>query len=443
MNDRDDGLDRVGSMVRLVLLAAAIVFVADLAVGQDPARLRQEMLAQQQQAEREMREDIEEAREAMRRDIEGTQREQQREIEAAQQAQREAIRAAFEAFRKPTAELWGRREARVPDRRTVVEYRAAGTQRRVVDMEHGVAEVDVLLSPAEAEDPALVRERLQQAVVWAVTGPPDERSMLEIAEAPGAERVEEGEALLADLVVDGSGRRVGADEVGRFAEALLKDGFERRSLRGSDGVRRVRIGTRFGLAGDHMRKRAQRYAELVRAESARHEVPAPLVFAVIETESAYNPLARSPIPAFGLMQIVPASAGRDAYKFLYGEDRLLSDRYLYDPNNNVELGAAYLHKVYYHYLRGIDDDRARLWCAVAAYNTGAGNVFKTFAGRYSRARFGSRSKWRAAAREKINAMTVDQVFDTLRRKLPYAETRAYLVKIRDRMPKYEQLAVGG
>ncbi len=429
---------------RRALVTAAVLLLGAPAAGQDPARLAEEMRDQRDAARREMREQIEDAREAMRRGVADARQARERDIEAAQRAQRRDIRAAFEAYRVHAARLWGAREAQVPGLRTVVEYRAQGTQRRVVDLERGEAEVGVLLSAEEAADPALVRARLQQAVEWAVTGPPDDRSMLEIAEAPEAgPGPGDGEPLLAGQVVDASGRVVGAAEAAAFAAEQARNALPQRSLTGQDGIRRVLVSARFGLAEDHMRQRARRYAELVRGESARHEIPAPLVFAVIETESSYNPLARSPIPAFGLMQIVPASAGRDAYEFLYGEDRLLSDRYLYDPANNVELGAAYLHKVYYHYMRGIQNDRARLWCSVAAYNTGPGNVFRTFAGRYTRAGFGSRSKWRAAARAEINGMDGEEVFDTLRRKLPYRETRRYMEKIRDRMPKYEELAVSG
>ena len=42
------------------------------------------------------------------------------------------------------------------------------------------------------------------------------------------------------------------------------------------------------------------------------EISGALVYAVIETESAFDPLATSHIPAYGLMQIVPRSAGLDA-----------------------------------------------------------------------------------------------------------------------------------
>ncbi len=44
-----------------------------------------------------------------------------------------------------------------------------------------------------------------------------------------------------------------------------------------------------------------------------------LVMSVIYNESRFNPLAKSYVPAYGLMQIVPKSAGVDAIQFLEGK----------------------------------------------------------------------------------------------------------------------------
>ena len=62
-------------------------------------------------------------------------------------------------------------------------------------------------------------------------------------------------------------------------------------------------------------KRSKIYYNDVKKESRRQNIPMPLIFAVIHSESSFNPMAKSHIPAFGLMQIVPKSAGIDAYKY--------------------------------------------------------------------------------------------------------------------------------
>ena len=126
------------------------------------------------------------------------------------------------------------------------------------------------------------------------------------------------------------------------------------------------------------------------------------------------------------MQLVPQTAGRDAYKMLYQEDRLLSPEYLFAPDKNIELGAAYVRLIYSRYLKGVTNTQARLWCTIAAYNTGAGNVARTF----------TKGTSMKAAAEVINAMPPDAVYQHLLTRLPYDETRAYLKKVRDRIPLY-------
>ncbi|GAA3947525.1 transglycosylase SLT domain-containing protein [Allohahella marinimesophila] len=151
-----------------------------------------------------------------------------------------------------------------------------------------------------------------------------------------------------------------------------------------------------------------------------------LVYAIIETESAFNPMAKSPVPAYGLMQIVPGSAGIDATEQLFGKGRVLAPSYLYTQDKNIEIGSTYLNILYYRYLKGVNDPLSRLYCSIAAYNTGAGNVAKAFIGT---TRLGT-------ALPKINAMTPEEVYDHLIENLPYEETRHYLQRVVSRMDKY-------
>ncbi|MEC8227853.1 MAG: transglycosylase SLT domain-containing protein, partial [Pseudomonadota bacterium] len=99
---------------------------------------------------------------------------------------------------------------------------------------------------------------------------------------------------------------------------------------------------------------------------------------------------------------------------------------------NVEAGSAYLHILNSRYLRKIDDPMSRLYCAIAAYNTGVGNVAKAF----NNGQSGGMSD---AVVAKINAMSPDAVYDFLKVNLPYEETRRYLVKVKSRMEKYQNI----
>lgn len=183
------------------------------------------------------------------------------------------------------------------------------------------------------------------------------------------------------------------------------------------------------MPSDAMIKKSKEYESEVAKQGKIREIPKSLIFAIMHSESSFNPKARSHIPAFGLMQIVPSSAGKDVYNFLYKEEKLVSDTYLYNSTNNITMGTAYLHMLYYKYLSRITNDESRLYCAIAAYNTGAGNVARTF----------SKTTNMANAAPIINSMTPKQVYNKLLKDLPYDETKNYLQKVTARMHSYSEI----
>jgi len=173
-------------------------------------------------------------------------------------------------------------------------------------------------------------------------------------------------------------------------------------------------------------QKAIRYAESVGLSSQKHKIPTALIFAIIESESSFNPMAKSHIPAYGLMQIVPRSAGKDATKHLYGKAKILAPSYLYSTENNINVGSAYLHVLYHKYLSKVKDPQSRIYCAIAAYNTGASNVARAFI----------KKKNFSLAVKHINKMTPDEVYQTLVKRLPFRETRGYVKKVSNKMEKY-------
>ena len=176
-----------------------------------------------------------------------------------------------------------------------------------------------------------------------------------------------------------------------------------------------------------MAVKARGFLAAVQAESGKRGVNPALVLAVMETESAFNPMARSYVPAYGLMQIVPRSAGRDASKIVLGKDLILSPSYLYNSGNNIAMGVAYLSLLDGRYLAAIKNPESRMYCVIAAYNTGAGNVARAFVGTTNINK----------AAKRINAKSPQDVYRTLRSNLPYKETREYLHKVSARIETYQ------
>lgn len=109
--------------------------------------------------------------------------------------------------------------------------------------------------------------------------------------------------------------------------------------------------------------RAATYLPVARAAFAAALLPPELVW-LAETESAFNPRARSPVGAKGLFQLMPATA-RSLGLSLWPRDERA------DPKRSAEAAAAYLHQLY---------QRFGDWpLTLAAYNAGEGRVARTLA----------------------------------------------------------------
>lgn len=190
------------------------------------------------------------------------------------------------------------------------------------------------------------------------------------------------------------------------------------------------------LPSDTAQKKSQQYYETVKKFAQREQLSASLVFAIIQTESSFNPRATSAIPAYGLMQIVPSSAGVDAYHYLYHEKKLLSGEYLYDGTNNIEMGSAYFHLLYYKYFVSIKEPLSRLYCSIAAYNTGAGNVAWAF---NKNKNMTEKAKYLVSnAAEEINALSPNEVYQKLLIDLKYEEAKYYLKNVSSRALAFSQ-----
>ena len=96
----------------------------------------------------------------------------------------------------------------------------------------------------------------------------------------------------------------------------------------------------------------EQFEPLVQEHARRHSLRPELVRAVIQVESGFNPRARSPRGAMGLMQLMPATA------------RQLGVRDAYNPADNIRAGCAYLRRLIDRY-----DGNEEL--GLAAYNAGA------------------------------------------------------------------------
>ena len=141
----------------------------------------------------------------------------------------------------------------------------------------------------------------------------------------------------------------------------------------------------FDLLDNNQHLRKQKYSQHVLAAAKQYNVPASLIYAIIETESSFNPFAVSSAGAYGLMQVVPSTAGKDVYQKIKNKAGQPTKKVLFDVAQNIDIGSAYLHILKDNYLKAIQQKKSKHYAIISAYNGGAGNVLKTFDTRRDRA----------------------------------------------------------
>ena len=325
------------------------------------------------------------------------------------------VKAEFDRLmgnlQKESGKEWGKKEsATLPDKTRYVKYTGNYKNRTVVDYDKGT----ILIEHLEEVE---VKGKLKNAVVTALLTPDDPSAVDLFSDK---EIVLHGNPYLQKLVVDQHGNSIGSRaDVERYADYLVNNKLQSRQI-DVNGTSKTVMYVSFTMVNTHIDKRALQYAATVRKYSGTTQVSRSLIFAIIRIESAFNPYAVSSAPAYGLMQLVPHSGGREAYRKAKGLDQSPTREYLFNAENNIELGATYLSVLLNDSpLSEIDNPVSREYCAIAAYNTGPSNVYRAFSSGPAKSR-------QANAISKINSLRPDEVYETLRLRLPYAETRGYI-----------------
>lgn len=149
----------------------------------------------------------------------------------------------------------------------------------------------------------------------------------------------------------------------------------------------------------------RKYAEIVERYAEEYRLPPELLYAVIKTESNFDPEAVSRVGAIGLMQIMPET-------FIWLTEKTgerLPPEYLTEPEVNIRYGTFFLHFLYEYY--------GNYETALAAYNAGMGNV----------------AKWLSSDEYAKDGILV---------KIPFRETERYVRLVTKRAEQYKKLYNG-
>lgn len=343
-------------------------------------------------------------------------RKQQEAREQFQQQRQEAL-SQWEAWEEQQQAEWRKHvdavrakwgDEEVTTDQVWVDYTDDLEGRTKVDFENGAIVAEVLV-PVDEPEPqqagaSLLTQKIEQTFVI-----PDDLT---------------GQPVLEDQLQTAAGDPVDEANLSEYLtqEVAPKVEVEPEPIQTDQGPMQV-VKVEIPMVPDHLRKRAGRYKGEIAKQAQRWELDPALITAIIHTESSFNPKARSPVGAYGLMQIIPKWAGRDAYKHLHGRDRLLSKNELFNPSTNIELGAAYVDLLGSRHVKGVSDATKRDYLVICAYNWGIGNI-----------------QSRVVRKHNIDAMSAEELYKVLQR-TPPRETRDYLERVTERQKMYRGLFV--
>jgi len=357
--------------------------IIDLAAGKDPGQIAKRRLDQYARDPDALFRDLREAKKDF-----------------------EAILAALGVN---VGKTWGKKEVQLPERKKYVKYTQNYKSRAIVNFDSG----EIVVETLDDQDP---QRSLKNAVITTILTPEDPRAV-DLFSDKEIVLTDDKEPYLLGLVLDQQNRPMRTpEETEPFAAYLLEKKYTTRVI-DQDGTKKTAHYVTIAMVSNLSVKQAEKYRPLVHQFARQYDISPSLVFAIIRTESNFNPYAVSSAPAYGLMQLVPTTGGREAYRRAKGKDVAPSRDYLFDPANNVELGTAYLNVLTFNQLEEVEHNVSREYCVIAAYNTGPSNVFRTF------------SRDRVAAVNQINGLQPAAVYDQLHEHLPYQETRHYLEKV--------------
>lgn len=314
-----------------------------------------------------------------------------------------ALDALINSFSGNIEKRWGSREIKVAGKSNYVKYIDNYLSRAEVNFQQGKIVVETV-SPTDPE------EHLKRAIVTTLLTPDDPMSV----DLFSSQDIElKGQPFLYNQVLDQDKQPIQWGwRANRFADYLIANQIKVKQV---DFKKAYYV--EIPMVEDQIEIRSYQYANIVQKASRKYNIPEDLIYAIIKTESSFNPYAVSWANAYGLMQVVPKTAGRDVYKLVKNKSGQPTPEYLFNPENNIDTGTAYFHILKTRYLKDVRNPTSLEYSMISAYNGGTGGVLNTF------------SRDRKRAMSDLNSLQPNQVYWALTKKHPNAESRRYLEKV--------------
>jgi len=214
------------------------------------------------------------------------------------------ITELLDQLKSQAQNTWGREGTDLPTSTTYVKYTDGYNSKATVDFLNGRITVETI-----AKENSLGELKHALVATLLATEDPSSTDIFTDRDPDFT-----GKPFLLGQVVDQDGSAIQFEwRAKRFADYLIEN---HRTYVKASGPNRHSV--TFPLVTNHNELRKFKYSDPVLAAAARYQVPPSLIFAIIETESSFNPFAVSRANAYGLMQVVPSTAGKDVYSLVKG-----------------------------------------------------------------------------------------------------------------------------
>lgn len=322
------------------------------------------------------------------------------------------VQALYKELDQKVNDKWGKDNSELPEKKKYVKYSNDYKARAIVDFNKGTVRIETITTNSPISS-------LKEAITTTLltTSDPTKTDIFS-SSAPNTD----GTPFLYPQVVDNEGKLVKYQwRAERYSDYLVSSQLQESTVNGE-----TVYAVEFELVEQHQYLRQEKYSEYVIAAANRYNLPPALIYGIIETESSFNPYAVSPANAYGLMQVVPSTAGKDVYNLVKKKSGQPTKEVLFSPENNIDIGSAYLYILQTRYLVKVTDKVSQEYSMISAYNGGTGNVLKAF------------DENRTTAMTKLNQTSSSGVYKILRYDHPRAESQYYLEKVTKAKKNYEQ-----
>ncbi|MFC0059954.1 membrane-bound lytic murein transglycosylase MltC [Vibrio inusitatus] len=315
-----------------------------------------------------------------------------------------ALDSLINSFTGDIEKKWGKQQVKVAGKSNYVKYIDNYDSRAEVNFSTGKITIETVAS----NDP---KAHLKTAIITTLLTP-DDPAHVDLFSSSNIKL--EGEPFLYQQVVDQEGKPIQWNwRANKFADYLIANKMKTKKV-----DYKIAHYVEIPMVATHSDVRSYKYADIVRRASQRYDIPEDLIYAIIKTESSFNPYAVSWANAYGLMQVVPKTAGADVFKLVKKKPGIPTPEYLFNPENNIDTGTAYFYILKNRYLKDVNNFLSLEYSMISAYNGGTGGVLNTF----------DRNS-RSNAMKNLNSLQPNQVYWALTNKHSNAEARRYLEKV--------------